>query len=374
MADRRRNGGEAGHGAPPGRRRRGARTRSAAQASADTPAPGAAPPAAPSRVIDFARRLGLFGTSPIEASPLTGGVSSDIWHLHSDDGDCVIKGALARLRVAQDWHAPVERNLYEARWFEVAAGIEPRVVPRVLGHDPQAMLLAMEYLPPSRYRVWKAELLAGRVDPAVAASLGASLGRLHAGSAHHPTDAARFDNAELFEALRLAPYLRATGRVHGAWRSRLEALADRTAGIRLALIHGDVSPKNVLVGPAGPLLLDAEAATWGDPAFDLAFCLNHLLIKAIHRRESSGDLLHAASMLVAAYAAQVAWEPVPDVVSRAADLVAGLMLARVDGKSPVEYLTSDGRRRVRACAMALLAHLPRDLDEVLAIVRAAAVS
>ena len=98
---------------------------------------------------------------------------------------------------------------------------------------------------------------------------------------HDPAVAAEFPTDDIFRALRLDAYLLAAGRKRPEAAKALEAIVERTAATRLALVHGDVSPKNILLGAEGPVFLDAETAWWGDPAFDLAFCLNHLLLKRL---------------------------------------------------------------------------------------------
>ena len=135
---------------------------------------------------------------------------------------------------------------------------------------------------------------------------------------------------------RLEPYLEATARKHPTLAAPLMTLSRETLATKRALVHGDVSPKNILAGPAGPVFLDAECAWYGDPAFDLAFCLNHLLLKAVWNRRAAQDLLDAFDALQAAYLARVGWEPPEAVEARAARLLAALFLARVDGKSPVD--------------------------------------
>jgi aminoglycoside phosphotransferase (APT) family kinase protein len=308
-------------------------------------------------VIAALRWLGLCG--PAERprlARLTGGVSSDIWRVDLPRGPVCVKRALAKLRVAADWRAPVERNAYEAAWMRTAAAVVPDAVPPLLGELPTAGLLVMAYLDADRHRLWKAELQAGRAEPALAAAIGARLVRIHAATALRPEIAAAFPTARIFHDIRLEPYLLATAAAHPDRAAALEALAARTAATRLALVHGDVSPKNILIGPAGPLFLDAECATWGDPAFDLAFCLNHLLLKCLWTPAAVPGFLACFDALAAAYLAGVAWEPPAALEARAASLLPGLLLARVDGKSPVEYLTDAADQdRVRKVARALLA-------------------
>jgi Ser/Thr protein kinase RdoA (MazF antagonist) len=136
-------------------------------------------------------------------------------------------------------------------------------------------------------------------------------------------------------------------------------------------VHGDISPKNVLVGTNGPVFLDAETAWYGDPAFDLAFCLNHLLLKCLARPNFSAAYLDCFAKFHSAYLSSVEWEPAPDLEQRAARLLPALLLARVDGKSPVEYLTERDRGFARAAACALILGRPDRLDQISEIWRAA---
>ncbi len=288
-------------------------------------------------------------------TPLAGGVSSDLWRVDLPGRSLCVKRALARLRVAADWEAPVSRNAYEWAWMRFASRHRPDSVPELLAHDPEAGLFAMAYLPAERYPMWKSQLLAGEVEVTTAAALGELLGALHAASAGDPALAAQFATDDNFHALRIEPYLLATAAAHPGLADILRSLADRTAGTRLALVHGDVSPKNILVGPAGPVLLDAECAWYGDPAFDLAFCVNHLLLKSLVVPGRRAELLRSARALAERYVRRVDWEPRSILETRAASLLPALLLARVDGKSPVEYLTDDGDRLfVRTVAAALL--------------------
>ena len=298
--------------------------------------------------------------------PLAGGVSSDIWRVVLPDGrEACIKRALPKLKVAADWRAPVVRNRYEARWLARAAAASPHSVPALLGQDEATGTLAMEWLPPEAHPVWKARLRDGVADAAFAAEVGRRLARIQEQVARQPALSADFPTDQLFHAIRLEPYLVATARVHADLAPALEALAARTAATKRTLVHGDVSPKNILVGPHGPVFLDAECAWWGDPAFDLAFCLNHLLLKCLWTPRAARGFLACFDALAAAYLAGVAWEAPAALEARAASLLPGLFLARVDGKSPVEYLTEENdKNRVRRVARALLLAPPDRLSTV----------
>ncbi|WP_405620971.1 phosphotransferase family protein [Streptomyces sp. NBC_00076] len=288
-------------------------------------------------------------------TPLAGGVSSDLWRVDLPGRSLCVKRALATLKVAADWQAPVSRNAYEWAWMRFASRHRPDSVPEPLAHDPEAGLFAMAFLPPEHYPMWKTQLLRGEVRVATAAAVGELLGTLHAASAGDAALAAEFATDDNFHALRIEPYLLATAAAHPGLSDILGGLADRTTTTHLVLVHGDVSPKNILVGPSGPVLLDAECAWYGDPAFDLAFCVNHLLLKSLVVPDCRADLLRSARALTEEYVRCVDWEPRPALEARAASLLPSLLLARVDGKSPVEYLTDDRDLLfVRTMAAALL--------------------
>ena len=328
------------------------------------PSAGAAPE---KRLVAALVRGGLVG-NPAEAGfeALAGGVSSDIWKVTTPTRSFCVKRALAKLKVAADWNAPLERNHYEVLWMRIAHRIVPGAAPEILLHDAAEMFCAMSYLDPRDHRLWKSELRDGRADPVAAAEVGRRLGCIHAATANAPQVVAQFPRHDIFHAIRLEPYLEATAVAHPDLREVLFGLSRRTGATRRVMIHGDVSPKNILLGPAGPVFLDAECACIGDPAFDLAFCLNHMLLKCLWNPAAREGYHACFAAMTQAYLGEVNWEPAAAVEQRAASLLPGLFLARVDGKSPVEYIRSDGDRdRVRRCARALLATPPSRLDEVL---------
>jgi aminoglycoside phosphotransferase (APT) family kinase protein len=319
----------------------------------------------PEEVLAFLRRNGLAASDEAPGvQALAGGVSSEIWRVGLRRGPVCVKRALPRLRVAQLWEAPVERNRYERRWIETAAQAVPGIAPRVLAHD-DAGLFVMEFLDGARYRLWKDELLARKADANFARAVGGRLARVHAATARREDIAQRFATDASFHALRLEPYLLTSARLHPALAAALTGLAGRTAATRIALVHGDVSPKNILIGPAGPVFLDAECAWYGDPAFDLAFVLNHLLLKCLPAPAAAAGFLACFDALAAEYLGGVDWETAPALESRAASLLPGLLIARVDGKSPVEYVSAErDRQRVRRVASALLLAPPERLAQV----------
>jgi aminoglycoside phosphotransferase (APT) family kinase protein len=295
-------------------------------------------------VLRLLRSAGLVSAYEMPAfKPLSGGVSSEIWKV----GDVCVKRALPRLRVAQQWEAPIERNRYERMWLETAGTAVPGAAPRILAADDAAGLFAMQYLD---LPLWKSELREARADSRFAGQVGRALAAIHSATAGRREIAERFATDAIFHAIRLEPYLVFTGNAHGELRARLNFLVERTANTRICLVHGDVSPKNILVGPSGPVFLDAECAWYGDPAFDLAFCLNHLLLKCLWVPSAQDAFLACYDALANSYLDSASFRGMEE---RTASLLPALLLARVDGKSPVEYLTEEDKRHVRAVAPGL---------------------
>ena len=316
-------------------------------------------------VVLALERMGLLGADVAVAPvPLAGGVSSDVYRVDLPGEPVCVKRALPKLKVAADWRAPVERNHWEVEWMRVAGSIAPDAVPRILGEDRETGCFAMAFLAPERHPVWKTQLAAGTIDVRAAAAVGDVLGRIHSATAGRREIAARFPTDDIFEAIRIEPYLLATARAHADLAARLNALAATTRATKRVLVHGDYSPKNLLIGPHGPVIVDAECAWFGDPAFDLAFVLNHLLLKGAWRPQWRDLYAKGFLAMVSAYMPHVDWEEADGLDARTAALLPGLMLARIDGKSPVEYLTDDASKdAVRGFARgALVDPAPRVAD------------
>ena len=176
-------------------------------------------------------------------------------------------------------------------WLKHVAALLPGAVPRIIAESRAEGVFAMEYLEPQRYPIWKSQLSAGLVNTDTARRVAEYMLTIHNATASDETIAGSFDRLDLFFNLRIEPYFVATAKHHKAIAPRLTALAEDLASRRVALIHGDISPKNILVGNDGPIILDAECACFADPAFDLAFLLNHMLLKSVLRPDRLDSLL-----------------------------------------------------------------------------------
>lgn len=302
---------------------------------------------------ELQRRLVRDGVVSAQAhwSPMSGGVSSDIFRVDDGGRTVVVKRALPRLRVQQEWMADVSRNEFEQRYLKYVGKFLPQAVPRVLSTGDGYFV--MEYLG-NCYASWKTLLLEGDGKRPQSAVAGSVLGRIHAHSFHEEIARRDFECPDNFRQLRIEPYLLATARVHTNVARQLNDEADRLLVAREALVHGDFSPKNLLWGENRLVVLDCEVAWYGDPAFDVAFLTSHLLLKSMVVLQQ-GDWARMIADFLQDYAAARGDIDVHSCDRRAARLLPMLLLARVDGKSPVEYLDARQQAAVRTLAINAIA-------------------
>jgi len=317
---------------------------------------------ADAEVRDFLseRRL-VPGPTTASLVEMPGGVSSEVIGVEADGRSLVVKRSLPRLRVATEWPAKRERSLTEVAAMELLRPLTPGRVPIILAVDADRFMFAMERAPLG-WLTWKDQLLAGAIDPSVAELLGRILGIWHEGTLRDARVAARFDDYEAFDQLRLDPYYRTAAARAPALAHHILWFLERMSALRQCLVHGDYSPKNVLLGEGGLWVVDYEVAHYGDPAFDLAFMLHHLLLKAVHNPAHSTALRACSGRFLAGYLDEKRREPTDEAYL--AGQLACLLLARVLGKSPAEYLTTPGQQRVTALATTLLEHPVEHIADV----------
>lgn len=306
-------------------------------------------------------------TVGLRCTPLAGGVSNRTVRVEWNGGPAwVIKQALARLRVKDDWFADPRRVHREAlglRWLGRLA--PPGHLPGFVFEDETHHLLAMEAVP-EPHENWKSRLLTGRLDAAHVRQFAELLATLHRRSHEQAAEtAAAFADRSFFETLRLEPYYRFAAHRQSAAAPFFDDLIAETLATRLSIVHGDYSPKNILVYQERLILLDHEVIHFGDPAFDLGFALTHLLSKANHLAAHRPAFLAAATDFWRTYSATVGPELLtPALEARAVRHTLGCLLARVDGRSPLEYLTEPERARQRAVVLGYLASPPARVTEL----------
>lgn len=276
-----------------------------------------------------------------------GGVSNAVFKLESDSVCLVLKQPLAKLRVQTEWRIDRVRIFREAEGMRLWEQLVARdAVPIVHFVDKTNYILAMSCAP-AGHGNWKQQLLAGRLEPAAARALGMMLADWQRGGGGVAGLPSKLPATDTFVQGRLDPYLgdQLRGR-HPSLAPALAALSAELLADRCCLVHGDYSPKNVLVGEKGSVwLLDFEICHFGHPAFDPAFMLTHLLLKSQHLPRSAGGFIALAEDFWDSYRNRLGGWLMPGQESVTVRCLGGLLLARVDGKSPAEYLTDPAARR-----------------------------
>ncbi|MDG2032820.1 MAG: aminoglycoside phosphotransferase family protein [Rhodospirillales bacterium] len=309
-------------------------------------------------IINALIRLNLVSNAePLKLTELGGGISSEIYRVDTSSKSICVKRALPTLKSDRHWHVPVERSEAEWNWLNVANDIIPDIAPKPLGYDDQSNLVVMAYLDPKTFRNWKDLLRTGKIDPVIAGDVARNLVTIHNSTTNKPDFARQFANDEVFYKIRLEAYFLAAGRSVPEVNNHMVQLVADTAAQKYALVHGDVSPKNILVGPEGPVFIDSECAWYGEPAFDAAFCLTHFLLKCAWQPQWKSQYLACHKAFRQTYLDHVKWQEHEEMDRRITRLHLGMLLARVAGRSKVEYITELPEiEMIRKFAVRLLRH------------------
>lgn len=286
-----------------------------------------------------------------EGIPLEGGVASDVRVIETADGPLVVKKALAKLKVAADWFSDPSRSMIEVAAIEAFGSVGGReTVPEIVWVRPEENCFAMRLVDP-RLRNWKTDLLSGTIDLATAARVGEILGLFHSRSAQRPELAQKFEDLQFFCELRVEPFFEFVAEQKPDLAPRIREIAAAMLNRRQALVHGDYSPKNILADGGDAVILDFEVTHWGDPRFDVGFCLAHLMLKSA----LSGGYTQQLGAAIRTFLDGYQRKGLPVIDTGLAHITGCLLLARLFGKSPADYLARLDSKAVEAKAIALLA-------------------
>jgi 5-methylthioribose kinase len=292
---------------------------------------------------------------PDTVTELGGGVSNTVLLIQTGADRFVLKQSLGRLRVEQDWFSDRSRIFREAAAMRaLAPHLPPGGVPEILFEDRENSCFAMSAADAGAV-TWKEQLMAGEIRVETATRIGRMLAAIMKASCGYEE---QFGDQTVFDQLRLDPYYRKTARRHPDLAPQIERMMRDSSSRRISLVHGDWSPKNFLVLGDRVMAIDFEVIHFGDPAFDAGFLLNHLALKSFHLPQHRERLRAAAAHF---------WSAVEAPWMETATLahLGPLMLARIDGKSPAEYLRDPiVRGRVREFARHLIRHPPGTIAEV----------
>jgi aminoglycoside phosphotransferase (APT) family kinase protein len=302
-------------------------------------------------LVELVRKAGLCSEDENPTvETFSGGVSSLVILVRGSRGAWIVKQVLPQLRVKDEWFADTTRIFAECECLKLVRDlIGGRPAPEVLFEDKDHFACVLEYAGDGS-RTWKQDLLSGLVDRKVTRRVAAILAELHSRTRGNERVKKELGGDSNFRQLRLDPYLATTALRHPEIKPELDEIASFLAKEKLCLVHGDFSPKNILLLPDGRVwIIDCEVAHLGNPVFDIAFCTNHLILKSVHL--DSPAHLDEAQALWSMY-----WlgNPFADLEGEAVRTLSALMLARVDGKSTVEYLNDQERERVRNVSRVLI--------------------
>ena len=287
-------------------------------------------------------------------TPLTGGVSNrTVWVQFDHGRDWVMKQALAKLRVQVDWFSAPERIQREAAGLSCLGSVIADHVPELLFVDERYHVLAMSAVPHPHHN-WKTHLLKGETSVELARDFGQLLATIHNAALSDSKIASEFAERGFFEELRLEPYYGYTATQVPQARSYLEGLINRTRNRRFALVHGDYSPKNVLICGGKLVILDFEVIHFGDPAFDIGFSMTHFLSKAHFLQAKRQSFIEMAAEYGRAYMTSLEADLAERMQPSAVQHTLACLLARVAGRSPLEYLNDDQRGRQKAIVLDLM--------------------
>ena len=306
-----------------------------------------------STVVAYLTKRGIISGSA-EVEELTGGVSNVVLGVKSGAKDLVLKQALPQLKVAAVWKADQRRAIVEANGMKLLHSITPENVPDLIDLDPEEFTLTMDRLP-RECTVWKTDLLEGVIKASVGKDLGRILATWHNFGANSKESLDAYMEDSLFDQLRVTPFYRAVAKVNPGLDNRIQELITEITTIKITLVHGDFSPKNIMItGTDKPIVLDFEVMHTGNPVFDLGFVSAHLLCKYLRTEDSSQkSLLRETAIAFINSYDQTCNIPVANSLPHH---VAVIALARVEGVSPVNYLDESAKARVQSVTKAALAN------------------
>jgi 5-methylthioribose kinase len=319
--------------------------------------------------LDFARSRGWIGPGPATVEALGGGVSNAVLRVEADGRVLVLKQSRPQLRTRDAWFSDIDRVYREQEVMEALQPLlPPGIVPQVLHADRANYVFAMTSAPADA-RNWKQQLLRGDVELDLGHLAGVVLGRLHQKTAENRAEYERFRDRNVFVQLRVDPFYRRIQERRPEVAAAVAPLIEQLAESAEALCHADFSPKNILTHGETFTLVDYETAHLGDPTMDLGFFTSHLILKAVHVAGARDWLLELVRMFWRGYGREVKFRPLPELEARGVAHCGVCLLARVDGTSPVDYLTADAERETaRRLGRLILLDGVRTWDEVLSAV------
>ena len=305
----------------------------------------------------------------IKYKKLEGGVSSEVYHVETDKNEYCIKRSLKKLLVKKEWIADTNRIKFEYYWLNHCRKILNKNIPKTYEFNNKKKYIVMEYLDNTKYKTLKELYFKKIINLKTVRLISKHLYKIHSKSNNYKTKKIFQGNGNNFKDLRLDAYFSEVGRVYPRYKEYIKNLNKNYLKNSSTLVHGDFSPKNILIGKNKIVYLDAECSNFGDPVFDLVFFSNHLLIKSIFIKDKSKEFISSYITFYKEYLKNLSAIKYKMYISRIIKMTPIMMLARIDGKSPVEYIKSKKiKNTIRNKSFLLLERRINSLNDIIRII------
>ena len=306
----------------------------------------------------------------IEAIKLEGGVSSDVFKVKTKKNIYCIKRSLPKLRVKKEWLADPKRLKYEYLWLKHCKKIIPKSIPKIYKFSSKKDFLILEYLDEKKYKNYKTELFKNKIDVKIISKISKDLFKIHKHSSSKSIKKIFYKNSKNFYDLRLDAYFNEVARVHPELNIKVKKIIRSYNKNSSTLVHGDFSPKNMLIFKKNIKYIDAETCNYGDPAFDVVFFTNHLLIKSIHIPLKQSEFIKCYKNFFNTYLKLINKNERQKFFKRCIEMIPIMLMARIDGKSPVEYIKKKSiKNKIRLLAFKMINKPPVTLDNLIKYIK-----
>ena len=305
----------------------------------------------------------------IQYKKLTGGVSSEVYHVRTNKNNYCIKRSLKRLLVKKKWIANTNRIKFEYLWLKHCQNILKRNIPNTYEFNDKKKYIVMEYLKTSQYKTLKQLYFKRIININTIKLISKHLYKIHSNSSNYKTKKTFEGNYKNFYDLRLDPYFNEVGRVYPKYKEYIKKINENYIKNSSTLVHGDFSPKNILVDKNKIIYLDAECCNFGDPVFDLVFFSNHLLIKSIFLKDKSKEFIKLYLSFYKEYLSNLSTKNFNSYIDRIIKMTPIMLLSRIDGKSPVEYIIKENIKNIiRKKSFLLLDGKINSLNDIIKVI------
>ena len=305
----------------------------------------------------------------LEYKRLKGGVSSEVYEVRIKQNSFCLKRSLKKLLVKKNWIVNQNRIYYEYLWLNHCRKILKNNIPKTFEYNKKQKYILMEYFDASKFKTLKELYFKANINLNTIKSISKHLYKIHSQSKNYKTKNIFIKNNNNFFKLRLDPYFNEIARVYPKLKKKVKSINKEYLLNASTLVHGDFSPKNILIGNKKIIYLDAECCNYGDPVFDLVFFSNHLLIKSIYFKKQKKKFLKAFKLFYSQYFNNISIREYRKYLLRIINMTPIMLLARIDGKSPVEYISSEKiKNKIRKKSFKMINTKINDIDDMIQII------